>query len=119
MLQNHLLPFIIEDHSDGYVVMQDGAPCHKINVKKVWFQHHNVEALEWPPCSHDLNLIATLWCIIVSRVYRYEKLYEIKEQIINEILEQWATIKQQTLVNLPRSLPNRIAKVLQVRGKQK
>lgn len=98
--------------------MQDGAACHRANETKVWFEHHNVELLERPSCLHDLSPAESLYGIILRHAYGHGKHYESKEPFMNRILGQSATIEQRTLVNLARSLPNRIAAALQVRGKQ-
>lgn len=78
-----------------------------------------MEVLERPACSTDLRHIQNLCGIIVHCLYRYGKHYESRKQCKNGILEQWATIEQQTLVYIARTLPNRISIVLQVWGSKK
>lgn len=44
----------------------------------VWGAQHNIEFLEWPTCSPDLN--PTHWVIISRRIYQHGKQFA----IINE-----------------------------------
>lgn len=60
MIQNNFRSLVGEHHSDGYVFMQHGAPCHTANVMKVWYHYDNVEVLEWPAYCPDLNPIDNL-----------------------------------------------------------
>jgi len=40
--------------------MQDNAPIHRVRKSKLWFQENDIEVMEWPPYSPDLNPIENL-----------------------------------------------------------
>lgn len=81
--QSNLLLIVDEHHSDGYVFIYDESPCHGANVTKFWFQHHNLELLEWSACSPDLRPIEELRGIFIRHAYRHKKPYESKEQVMS------------------------------------
>jgi hypothetical protein len=39
------------------VLMEDGSPMHRSKVAKYWRQNHDLEKIEWPAQSSDLNPI--------------------------------------------------------------
>ena len=43
------------------IFMQDGAHCHRSKVAKYFLDNNNIELLERPGNSSDLNLIENLW----------------------------------------------------------
>jgi len=47
-------------YGDDYWYQDDGAPCHRANIVTQWKQEHNMECLNWPPQSPDLNPIENL-----------------------------------------------------------
>ena len=50
------------------IFMQDGTPCHCSKVTKNFLNSNNVNLLEWPGNSPDLNPIENLWTNIKNKV---------------------------------------------------
>lgn len=42
-------------------LMQDNAPCHTSKVVKAYMARKNINTIEWPPYSPDLNPIENIW----------------------------------------------------------
>lgn len=70
ILTQALLPESNRLYPDGWVFMQDNAPCHTSNYTKQWLEANDVETLEWPAKSPDLNPIENVWADVSRRVYR-------------------------------------------------
>lgn len=93
---------------------QDNDPKHTSNKTKDWLFRNNINVLEWPAQSPDLNPIENLWGIIKRklrgvRVKSKNELWEIIEEVWNDIDEQICN-------KLIDTLPQRICDVIKVKG---
>ena len=53
---------------DCNVFMHDGASCHREKSVKNFLQEKNVDILDWPENSLDLNPVENLWHVMKNEV---------------------------------------------------
>ena len=114
VLQKRLVPYIDELNND-VIYQQDGAPCHTSKNSLKWIREHNIEVLEWPGNSPDLNPIENLWQVVKSKVAKLHP--RTKPELIAAVLKVWYhQIPQSLLEKLSLSMPRRIQAVIDNKG---
>lgn len=96
------------------VLQQDNATPHKSRVAMAWFEEHDIELLEWPPMSPDLNPIENLWAHLKRNldgniVHGMNNLFEVASRIFRDV-------DPNLLRNLVESMPRRCQEVIRRRG---
>ena len=68
---DYVHPMVQSLFPDGEGIFQDdNAPIHIAHVVKNWYKEHEseLEHIEWPPQSQDLNIIEHMWCVLERQV---------------------------------------------------
>ena len=97
------------------IFQHDSAPCHKAKTVTEWLNTNQIEVLDWPSYSPNLNPIENLWAIMKEKISKIEitSLSHL-EEVIKSV---WCRdISAQLCKNLVFSMPNRIKKVLKNKG---
>jgi hypothetical protein len=65
-LENYLMPTkdIFFGEEPDWMYQQDNAPCHKAKSVTEWFKQNNINVLQWPARSPDLNPIENVWTVL-------------------------------------------------------
>lgn len=101
----------------GYIFQQDNASIHTaISTRKYISDLENVQLLEWPSRSPDLNPMENLWGVLARRVYGNGKQYSTLSQLESAVYREWYSIENTILENLINSMPNRMGQVLISKG---
>ena len=62
ILDDSVLPTLWQPFGEGpFLFQHDNAPCTKRGPYRKWFVESDVEELDWPTQSFDLNPIEYIW----------------------------------------------------------
>jgi hypothetical protein len=116
LLQDTVLPELAAA-GRPMVFMQDNAPCHKARIVMDFLAKNNIETLDWPPQSPDMNPIENLWAIIKARRQKKYGTPKTKQDLIDQIFDIWDNIEDSIVENLANSANKRVNEVLKLKGK--
>lgn len=98
-----------------YTFQQDNSPIHTSKIAKEYFSGANINILEWPPYSPDLNPIENLWSVIKLRIQKIINYVSVDNfaDIVEKIILRYDYEKINNMIN---SMPNRIQLVIENKG---
>lgn len=114
---------ILNDHAfasgdkligESFILQQDNAPCHKGRLVTSFLRGAEVETLNWPPQSPDLNIIENVWGYIKGK--RCVSLIRDRNETISEVQSLWKEVSVEMLCKLVEAIPKRLQKVIIAKG---
>lgn len=114
ILEEHMLPHSEEKMPAGWLFQSDNDPKHTSRLVKSWFKDNNVNTLQWPSQSPDLNPIENLWEEVDRRIRRKNSTN--LSDLMLCIQSEWAKIPVDRLIKLVDSMPSRCHAVIRSNG---
>ncbi|KAG6616947.1 Transposase [Phytophthora cinnamomi] len=115
-LSEYLLPFIDRVYGRECVFQQDNASIHTSWATKEFLKEENVDVMDWPAKSPDLNPIENIWGVLARAVYAHGRQFQTREDLIETIKASWAAIGQDFITKLVESMPKRCIATLELHG---
>lgn len=116
VLEDHLLPNAVDLAGEKWVFQQDNAPIHNSKLMKTWFKCKNIQVLDWPSRSPDLNPIENLWGDLARRVYSHGRQYSSPIELRSAIENEWYKTDPLLCQSLILSMKKRIFQLIRSNG---
>ena len=116
ILENYLVPTAqMYGLESNYLFQHDNARYHTSKQTQEKLKEINVKILPWPAKSPDINLAEQLWSIIDNK-FKSRRMCSVK-QLIDGLSTEWSVIQPALCEKLVFSMPKRIQKCIEARGK--
>ncbi len=113
LLRERLQSDMLQHQAD--IFMHDNAPCHRASIVSRFFQEENIQVLDWPGNSPDINPIENAWFILKRKVGQMLPMG--KDDLVRKISLAWeSVITPEYCEKLVMSMPDRIGQVIKNRG---
>jgi transposase len=112
ILKENLLAFY--KNNPNLIFQDDNDPKHRSHKTIEWKKNNNINNLDWPANSPDLNPIENIWAILKTEI---GKLFPKNvDEFTNSITIARNNIDKKIIDKTIDSLPARIAKVIEANG---
>lgn len=105
-----------ENIGNNLILVDDNARPHRARIVTEFLEDHNIERMEWPPLSPDMNPIEHVWSRMKLNMKDREGRMDNLDDLMNAVREEWEAIPQQFLRNLVEGMPRRVEAVIRTRG---
>ncbi|GFW97774.1 transposable element Tcb2 transposase [Trichonephila clavipes] len=99
-----------------FLFMDDNAPCHRTVAAKQLLESEDIERMDWPARSPDLNPIEHVWDFLGRRLAARTLPPVTIRELLLALQDEWAAMPQQLIDTLILSMGRRCETCLAVRG---
>ena len=118
ILQRRAIPSGKKLCGRGFTLLQDNDPKHSSNLCKKYLKKKErqgeLQLMEFPPQSPDVNPIENLWDHLKREKMRHT--VTSKDMLWAVLSQCWNNIEQSTLHKLVKSMPKRVKAILKAKG---
>jgi hypothetical protein len=107
---------ILEIPEENFIFQQDNDPKHTSNRATDWFEEQDIDLLDWPAQSPDLNPIEHLWMHLKVKLNEYPTQPKGIWELWERAQLQWLFIDPEVCQKLISSMPRRLQAVIKAKG---
>jgi hypothetical protein len=103
-------------HNDNFIFQHDNCSVHTSRRTVEWLQTQNINVLDWPSRSPDINPIENMWGLLQKKLQSRGLIFQNREELLTAITDEWNTLSQDYYQNLRLSMLRRLENVISAIG---
>lgn len=115
VLEPVVVPFA-ENYGAAFIFIDDNARPHRAIITNHFLEVNNVERMDWPAKSPDLNVIEHAWSSLKLLVQARENPPQNLDELAAAVEEEWENVTRVQINILVESMPRRCRAVINARG---
>lgn len=117
LLDEHLWPVIVKNFQNKpWLFQEDNCPVHRSTRSRQWKETNNINCLNWPSQSPDINIIENLWRTIKHKLESRLNEINSRADLIHVVKDIWGSFEQGAIRSLYETLPHRLQAVIKAKG---
>jgi transposase len=100
---------------NNWIFQQDNDPKHTARINKAYLLNKQVQTLDWPAQSPDLNPIENLWSQLDRDLK--DRVCNTPDQLLEVLKGGWEALTLEYIQNLVDSMPRRCEAVIKANGR--
>lgn len=101
---------------NDFILVDDNARPHRARIVTEFIRENNIERMEWPAKSPDMNPIEHVWSRMKLKLNKRQNGFDDLNELVNAIRQEWEDTPQNFIRVLIDSMPRRVADVIRNRG---
>ena len=114
LFRRRLRRFCPDLYGGNSIFQHDNAPAHQADLVQKWFKKYDIQVLDWPSKSPDLNIIEGIWNHMKYKLRG--KVFTTEDELWTEIQGIWDKIALNFIHKFYRSLPERMRELIRAKG---
>ncbi len=115
VLRPVVVPFMRRQRRAG-LLQQDNATPHTAMITRNFLQQNNINVLDWPANSPDLNPIENIWSELGRAVHRRDPIPANARQLRDALVAEWNNLPQQLFESVVQSMRRRCTSCIAAHG---
>jgi hypothetical protein len=116
LLDETLIPHARHIYNNNFVYAHDNAPAHRARLVNDFLAQQEVNQLDWPAMSPDMNPIEHIWAHISKEINDVEPSPANLQELRDTLVIIWNAIPQQLIDTLIDGMPRRLRALHAARG---
>jgi len=107
ILRPVVVPFVWNNMAPGALFQDDNARPHRARIVDIYLQQEQINRVDWPACSPDLNVIEHVWDQLGKAVRTRLTINSTQADLRRFLVEEWDRLPQNNIQRLVHSMHRR------------